>query len=286
MQNDSAISQDEYDSYDKNEAVKNRTIELYDKLPMTSLEDRKACTDIRDEIIEINYPYFTYLAKKLYVDNPVVTFEDKLQTILSNFCILWPEWRFPKINKYGQYRDYKNLSFAVFFKPRLFELSRRELNVIKYSLRRTLCSKAANMLNKDKWADVTKEDIAKLDLPQNELDILERIFNNRYTKDIDKPETGSVMKSTQLAVDTMEDLYTENYDSVVDLIVHEMIEQESKLSDSHLLKMSNLYTIPYDELLKARPLGEAKLKQKLEDAINLQSAFECDTSYYDEEDEE
>lgn len=280
MQNDV-----EYDSYDKNETIKNRTIELYDKLPMTSLEDRKACTDIRDEIIELNYPYFVYLAKKLYVDNPSITFEDKLQTILSNFCILWPEWRFPKINKYGQYRDYKNLSFGVFFKPRLFELSRRELNVIKYSLRRSLCSKAASMLNKSKWSDVTKEDIAKLDLPQNEIDILERIFNNRYTKDIDKPETGGTIKTTQLTIDTVEDLYTENYDSAVDLIVHEMIEQESKLSDSHLLKMANLYTIPYDELLKARPLGEAKLKQKLEDAINLQSVFEYDTSYYEDEDE-
>ena len=276
----------EFESFDKNDFVKTRTIELYDKLPMTSLEDRKACTDIRDEIIELNYPYFVYLAKKLYVDNSSVTFEDKLQTILSNFCILWPEWRFPKINKYGQYRDYKNLSFAVFFKPRLFETSRRELNVIKYSLRRSLCSKAAAMLNKDKWADVTKDDIAKLDLPQNEIDILERIFNNRYTKDIDKPETGTVIKSTQLAVDTVEELYTENYNSVVDLIVHEMIEQESKLSDSHLLKMANLYTIPYDELLKARPLGEAKLKRKLEDAISLQSAFEYDTTYYEDEDEE
>ena len=276
----------EFESFDKNNFVKTRTIELYDKLPMTSLEDRQACTEIRDEIIELNYPFFKYLAKKLYVDNPVVTYEDKLQTILSNFCILWPEWRFPKINKYGQYKEYKNLSFAVFFKPRLFETSRRELNVIKYSLRRSLCTKAANLLNKEKWADVTKEDIANLDLPQNEISILERIFNNRYTKDIDKPETGTIVKTTQLTVDTVEELYTENYDSVVDLIVHEMIEQESKLSDSHLLKMSNLYTIPYDELVKARPLGEAKLKHKLEDAINLQSTFEYDADYYEGEDEE
>lgn len=287
MQDDLDINQvEQEDSYDKNEEIKNRTIELYDKLPMTSLEDRKACTDIRDEIIELNYPFFKYLAKKLYVDNPSVTFEDKLQTILSNFCILWPEWRFPKINKYGQYRDYKNLSFAVFFKPRLFEISRRELNVIKYSLRRSLCTKAANMLNKEKWADVTREDIAKLDLPQNELDILERIFNNKYTKDIDRPETGAVIKTTQITVDAVEELYTENYDSVVDLIVHEMIERETKLSDAHLLKMSNLYTIPYDELLKARPLGEAKLKRRLEDAISLQNIFEYETGYYEDEDEE
>jgi hypothetical protein len=146
--------------------------------------------------------------------------------------------------------------------------------------------KAANLLNKKRWADVTKEDIAKLDLPQNELDILERIFNNRFTKDIDKPETGAILKTPQITIDTMEELYTENYDSVVDLIVHEMIEQESKLSDSHLLKMSNLYTIPYDELLKARPLGEAKLKQRLEDAINIQSVFEYSNDYYEEDEEE
>lgn len=276
----------EYELIDKNELVKTRTIELYDKLPMTSLEDRRACTDIRDEIIELNYPFFKYLARQLYIDNSTVTFEDKLQTILSNFCILWPEWRFPKINKYGQYRDYKNLSFAVFFKPRLFETSKRELNVIKYSLRRSLCTKAANMLNKEKWADVTREDIAKLDLPQNELDILERIFNNKYTKDINRPETGTVIKTTQMAIDTVEELYTENYNSVVDLIVHEMIEQESKLSDAHLLKMSNLYTIPYDELVKARPLGEAKLKSRLEDAISLQNMFEYETDYYEDEEEE
>ena len=276
----------EYEYIDKNEAVKTRTIELYDQLPMTSLDDRRACTEIRDEIIEINYPFFKYLAKKLYVDNPTVTFEDKLQTILSNFCVLWPEWRFPKVNKYGQYRDYKNLSFTVFFKPRLFETSKRELNVIKYSLRRSLCMKAAAMLNKEKWADVTKEDIAKLNLPQDELNILERIFNNRYTKDIDKPETGAVLKTTQISVDTVEELYTENYDSVVDLIIHEMIEQETKLSDAHLLKMSNLYTIPYDELVKARPLGEAKLKRRLEDAISIQSVFEYDTGYYEDEEEE
>ena len=72
---------------------------------------------------------------------------------------------------------------------------------------------------------------------------------------------------------------TEDYDDIEDLIVHEMIENESKLSDGDLLKMSELYGIPFDDLVDARPIGEAKLKKQLEDAMFISDTFES-ASYF------
>jgi len=40
-----------------------------------------------------------------------------------------------------------------------------------------------------------------------------------------------------------------------------------------------MYDIPYVELVKARPLGEAKLKHQLEEYIDIQESFESETEY-------
>ena len=81
--------------------------------------------------------------------------------------------------------------------------------------------------------------------------------------------------------DGIDSIYTEQYDKLEDLIIHEMIEQESKLDDSYLLKMSNMYGIPYCELEKARPIGEQKLKYQLEESIDIKEAFEAESGYED-----
>ena len=100
------------DSMNKNEWVKARTQELYDMLPQTTLEERMQHTEIRDEIIAINYSFFGYIAKKQVVTDPLATYEDKLQSALTNFCQMWAKYKFAP-----EYRT--DLSFAVFFKPRL-----------------------------------------------------------------------------------------------------------------------------------------------------------------------
>ena len=46
------------DSMTKEEWRKERTIELYDYLPQTTLEERRTYTDIRDAVIELNYTFF------------------------------------------------------------------------------------------------------------------------------------------------------------------------------------------------------------------------------------
>lgn len=247
--------------------IKARTQELYDMLPLTTLEERNSYTWIRDEIIELNMGFFKYLAKNKYIADPYVTSEDKLNSAIVAFCQMWAKYKFtPK------YRA--DLSFTVFFKPRISECIGRELNPIKYSLRRTICMKASEQLNNKPWGKLTKEDIKLVNLPPAEMKILEAIFNSKYSLDIDAPEHANISGGTYCINDTIDEIYTEEYDELEDLIVHEMIEQESKLSDEDLVKMSELYNIPYDDLIKARPVGEAKLQKQLEEALFISDTFE------------
>ena len=253
-------------SMSENEWIKARTQELYDMLPLTSAEERKARTDIRDEVMELNKGFFGYVAKGAYVADATVLYEDKLQSARTAFCEMW--WKYKFTPKYRA-----DLSFSVFFQPRLSECVTRELNPIKYSLRRTICMKAAKQLGKH-WGQLTKEDLKYVKLPPNEMKILEAIFNGRYSKDVDAPDNRALTRDTGYKCSAIELIYNEDYDDIEDLIVHEMIENESKLSDGDLLKMSELYGIPFDDLVDARPIGEAKLKKQLEDAMFISDTFE------------
>jgi hypothetical protein len=261
----------------KKDWIKARTQELYDMLPQTTLEERNTYTDIRDEIIELNYSFFGYVAKNQYVTDPMATYEDKFQSALTNFCQMWAKYKFAP-----EYRT--DLSFAVFFKPRLSECIRRDLNTVKYSLRRTVCKKAAEQLNKP-WGKLTKEDIGKVKLTPQEMSVLEVIFSTQYDTTYEEDtHLGIRFKVTPTEFSTsqgIDDIYTEQYDSLEDLIVHEMIEQESKLDDEYLLKMAQLYDIPFAELVKARPIGEQKLKDQLEEYMDIKDTFDAEIGYKD-----
>lgn len=246
--------------------IKARTQELYDALPLTSAEDRKARTDIRDEIIDINEGFFGYVAKGVYIADEFVTYSDKVQSAKLAFCSHW--WKYKFTPKYRA-----DLSFVVFFNQRISECVKRELNPVKYSLRRNICMKAAKQLGKH-WGQLTKEDIKNVKLPPNEMKILEVIFNGRYSKDVNSPDNSALTRDYGYKGNAIEEIYTEEYDALEDLIVHEMVESESKLSDGDILKMAELYGIPYDDLIKARPIGEAKLKKQLEDALFITDTFE------------
>lgn len=253
-------------SMTKEEWRKARTQELYDMLPLTTLEERMQHTEIRDEIIELNYSFFGFVASTQVVTDPMARYEDKLQSALLNFCDMWAKYKFtPK------YRA--DLSFAVFFRPRLSECIRREFNIIKYSLRRTVCMKASKQLGKP-WTEITKDDIQNVNLSPQDMRVLETIFNTRNNVSYeDRGEDVKLNLGSSGSSYGIEDIYTENYDSLEDLIVHEMIEAESKLSDADLLKMSELYGIPFRDLQKARPIGEEKLKNQLEELMDIQNNF-------------
>ena len=248
------------DSLSKQDWVKQRTLELYDFLPQTSLDDRKGYLDIRDAVLELNYPFFGYCAKHTFVNYADADYEDKFQSAVLHFCEIWHLYRFsPK------YRT--DLSFAVFFKPRISEMIRRELCVVKYTPQRVLCMKVAKEFDIS-WTEVTEEHIKKSHLSKQDLDALMAMINAD-----NKIELTDNIQSTAEEKDTYFSFNysTTKYNAVRDLLIHEMVCMESPLEDKDLLRMANLYDIPFYELKMQLPFAMETLHNNL---INNQEIME------------
>lgn len=236
-----------------NKYIKERTNALYDSLP-SDLAARKSCLSIRDEIIELNYTFFGYVAKSTFVEN--VTYEDKFQTVLLSFMKMW--WKYKWTPKYRA-----DLSFAVFFKLRLSEEVRRFFSPVSYTVRRTLCMKVAEQLNKS-WTEVKYEDLSRVTLSLEDLNALKSILGAATTVELSDVETYLEAPSFK---HNIEDYQTTKYDSIEELLIQEMIEQESMLSDRQLHHMSDLYTIDYKLLKDTMPKALATLHKRLTDNL-------------------
>ena len=59
----------------------------------------------------------------------------------------------------------------MFFRPRVSEMIERELNEVKYSIRRSLCMEAGAQLGKH-WAKVTYDDLSHVKLPVDKMNSL------------------------------------------------------------------------------------------------------------------
>lgn len=251
---------------DRKEYVKKRTLELYDSLPQER-ELRESRLDMRDEIIELNYSFFGFIASHTFINNSSISYEDKFQSALCHFCEMWWRYKWTGDDTHKGYRT--DLSFGVFFKPRIAECIERELNEVKYSIRRTFCMEVGAQLGKH-WGQVKYDDLSKVNLPVDKMNSLKAIFGSLYIADLADHElfiaapgeTGSIL-----------DTYSDKYDDIESLLIHEMIEEESRLDDSYLLSMSSMYGIDFHELQKALPQAEAKLYQKLRDTVDIQEDF-------------
>lgn len=245
---------------------KQRTIELYDYLPQTTLEDRRTYVDIRDAIIEMNYTFFGYIASNKFVNNNFISYEDKFQSALFHFCEMWEKYRFitPK------YRT--DVAFGVFFKPRITECMERELDEVKYSLRRTLCMEVGNQLGKH-WAKVTYEDLSNpnVKLSPDKLASLEAMFGSMYVANLDTH--AMFIESEERFTDSSEELYTDNYNSLTDLLVHELVEKERDLTEKDIESLSDMMCIPFERLINLLPCAKQKLHDMLIDRINIQEVF-------------
>lgn len=270
----------------RNEWIKLRTLELYSYLPQTTLEERDKYHDIRDEVLMLNDSFFWYIARSKIIINQTVTVEDKYQSAVLHFMnnCLWAKFMFSPEQTDEKNRGYRtDLAFSSFFKPRITECMERELNNVGWSLRRSLCMKAGEQLGKN-GSEVTYDDLANVNLPYNEMEALKSIFCTMSNADIN--DISLYKPASTIVKDSIEELYNDEYDSIEDLLIHEMLEKESLLEDGFLLKMSQMYCIPYDELVKARPGAEAKLRKELEEKISIQEAFDCYTDdMYSEDDE-
>ena len=243
--------------YMTNEQIKQKTIELYDQLPM-ELEARQSRHDIRDQILELNYAFFGYVASHKFVNNQYVSYEDKLNTAIYAWLTMW--WKYRWTPKYRA-----DLSFTVFFKPRITEVMERELDEVKYSVRRSLCMKVAKQLDKH-WAKVTYEDLSNpiLKLTADEMNSLKAIFGSLYSADLETHEIYIEAAKPDLFRNM-----SDNYDSIHDFLIHEMIENECKLDDKKLQAMSDMFGVDFYELKKELPAAEADLYKKLHDSLDV-----------------
>lgn len=254
MQND--ISKKEY--------VKQKTIELYDSLPQ-DLELRMSRIDIRDQIIDLNYSFFGYVASHTFINNSSITYEDKLQSALLGFCECWWKFRWTGDSKHRGYRT--DLSFAVFFKPRIGEMIERELNEVKYSIRRSLCMEVGKQIGKH-WGKVTYDDLSdpRVNLPEDKMSSLKATFGTMYAADLSEHELYTP------APDEREDIgdkCTDKYNSIEELLVQEMIRTESKLTDSKLREMSDIYSLDFNLLKSKLRYAEAILYDRLKQEIDI-----------------
>lgn len=265
--------------------VKKRTLEIYDSMPQDK-ELRKNCLSERDEIIDLNYKFFGYVASNTYINNTSVTYEDKLQSCLCHFCecFWWYKWKGDDTHK-GYRQD---LSFTVFFKPRLGEMIERELNEVKYSIRRSLCMEVGAQLGKH-WGKVNYDDLKLVDLPVDKMNSLKAIFGSLYIEDIDKYDTYIDDTSYQdifdidmnedfdISIDTDKnsdgEIVNINYDGIENLLIHDMILLQSKLDDDELYKMSQMYDIDVNILKKFRPIAEKHLLKILKEKLDLLEGF-------------
>lgn len=256
---------------DEKERVKQETIRLYESLPQIKSE-RIARLDVRDRVIELNYAFFGYVATKTFINNSMVTYEDKLQSALMHFCECWWWWKWNGDETHKGYRG--DISFAVFFKPRVGEMIERELNEVKYSVRRSLCMEVGEQLGKH-WGQVKYDDLANVNLPPEKMIALKAIFGTLYSADLSEHELFIEAPSS---VTSSFEVLDDKYDSIQDLLLNEMITYEEKLTDSKLLDMAEMYGVDYRLMKAALPKAEKILYDRLKESQDIRSIWEPENS--------
>lgn len=239
--------------------IKRRTNELYDMLPDDE-EGRKSRTDIRDQVFELNYKFFGYVATKTFINNNYISYEDKFQSACLAFMKMWYKYRWaPK------YRT--DLSFAVFFKLRIGEEMERELNEVKYSIRRALCMEAGQQLGKH-WGQVKYEDLAQVNLSADKMNSLKAMFGSLYVADV---EDHLMFAEAEPIYVSSIDQYTrdDEYDDIPSLLIRELIDVERQLNAKDFKKMSEMYGISEEELEKAYPQALERLYTSLHDLFEI-----------------
>jgi len=253
------------DKSNKNEAIKQRTLEIYESLPQDK-ETRKKCLKERDEIIDLNYLFFGYVASHTFINNSSVTYEDKLQSAILHFCECWWWYKWKGDDTHKGYRQ--DLSFAVFFKPRIGEMIERELNEVKYSIRRSLCMEVGEQLGKH-WGKVTYDDLSdpRLHLPADKMNSLKAIFGSLYIADLSEHE--QYIEAPSSVYDPQFTDPSDEYNSIEELLIHDMIILQAKLTDKELKKMSDMYGIPIEVLRDKLPIAEKILYKRVKESLDL-----------------
>ena len=245
----------------QNQTIKDKTMQLYLQLPQVKAERIKRI-DIRDKIIELNYSFFGYVASHTFINNPSVTYEDKFQSALMHFCECWWWYQWDGDETHKAYR--KDLSFSSFYRQRVGEMIERELNEVKYSIRRSLCMEVGNQLGKH-WGKVSYDDLSQVTLPPEKMNSLKAIFGTLYWADLG---THELYIESDERFSTFEYPNNKTCMTVTDVLIKEMCDNESKLSDNDLVRIASKYNLDFWDLKKSLPDAEYILYKKLTDSIS------------------
>lgn len=240
---------------------KQRTLELYSYLPQTTLEERAKYVDIRDEVIYLNYKFFGYVASHVYLKNTSITYEDKMQSALTAFCGIWHKYMFEK-----KYRT--DLAFSVFFKPRLSECVYRDLVTVKHTINRSLKMEAANQLGIH-YSKLTYNDLSQVSMEPDKMSALKAVFNADMEEDLD---TAAIFMPTRSDTSQYEEeLYSDEYNDVQGLLMHEMMDREKLLTFDDLIEISDITGIDVEVLKSHQTEAENELHSKLLDIVQYKS---------------
>ena len=248
------------------EYIKKRTLELYNMLPQNK-DDRIQCLDIRDKIIELNYNFFIYLANSTYVKSDIVESEDKLQTCLYHFCKLWWLYLWDGTGDSSRNHFRTDISFTTFFKPRISCAIRNDLTDISYTTRRTALLKIGKELGK-KWTEVTLEDLSKVsNIGTIDMQIARMVLDPNCRSSF---EYESLFIGDSFSTTTPEIPNDEYYDSIEEMLIHETIEKEDKLTSKELKYLAEILNLDYKELKDAYPKALETLTERLKQSIQDQ----------------
>ena len=163
-----------------------------------------------------------------------------------------------------------DLSFAVFFKLRIGEMIDRELTEVKYATKRTMCMKAGNQIGKH-WAKVRYDDLANVDLPIDCMNSLKAIFG--ATNSVDISDCEPYLLSTT-SIDSPFTQLSDEYDSIEDLLIHEMVDNQSKLTPKLLNQIAEIYSLDINLLRRLLPQAEQRLYTELHAQIDINDVFQ------------
>ena len=119
--------------------------------------------------------------------------------------------------------------------------------------------KVAEQLHKT-WGDVNYDDLAKVQLPEDDIIALKAILGTPHPMDIS--ELGMFLEDSRPAYG-IDKYQTYKFNSTEELLIQEMIEQEAPITDKQLKYMSELYGITYIELKTALPKAMKMLHDRL-----------------------
>lgn len=124
--------------------------------------------------------------------------------------------------------------------------------------------KVASQLGK-KWTEVEFDDIKYVDLPQKDILALKAILGSTMPDDISNYES-LIGEEDSGSIDKYQ---TVEYNSIDEMLIQEMIEHESKLTDKDLRYLADMLCLDFDMLKRRLPHAMNTLYKRLK--ANLDS---------------